>query len=507
MKLSSWSPAIATRLRCSPACVLPILLCAVLPPSPASASSGSGQVTTEELRGPEVPSHLRNKIRSVATTPITDQEQQELTEATQAWIQEVRACSGRVNAVPHLAQQTAALLALVTGNLHACAGRYRAVLDDLAAARLRPEGLRRSHALATAAVPLEFLDPWRDRNLGILRSMAHFNAVELAILPYLQDSTFHLEGYNPKFPLPAEDSRPVASTLVEALKTVTWHLWPQVRQKPLLEAIAVARHERHKAATLTQTHELAVAAAERREANELAEDLAAEAKAARDRARKTAENKKKKLRRAARQAEAERLEAEQLLTAQANAPTAEQVAEQAALREQALRESEARFRQAEQVERTAELAHKQELRDLRARLAREAADRTSQPRAASAPAVAEAAPRTWAVCWDPRADKERRRVHDPVEEFQIDAVIQELKEFGPDLLDSSSSRVLGGTDGLLFELRPGGGRSPWRVIYARNPDSDSYTVLECSHHDQLDAAVEVAKERLGTLDAEAALPF
>ena len=493
--------SIANALPSTHACVVPRLLCALLAAvgaaGPAVASSGQAPFSTELLRGPEVDGRLRNKFKSVLTTPVADREQEQLDDAIAAWSTAVKAHSGRINAVPALAQQTRTLLALVTDNLHTCALRYRAVLDEVTQAQHLPQGLVSRHALACAAAPLTFLDPWRDRNMGVLRSIAHFNAADLAILPYLQTEGFAFSGFNPNYPQPAQGSTTVASTLVDDLRWVTWHLWPQAQKKPLLAAITVFKQQQDKAASILGTLEKVEVTQARRQSEALAEAQAAQAKELRDRARKTAENRKKKERKAARLAEAALLESERLQSAAANAPTAAMLAEQAALREQAMRASEARAREAEMAEEAADLAHKRELRDLRARLAAEATNWATQPSPSMAVAV-ELAPQIWGVAWDPRAEKDRRRVHDPVEEDQLDAVIQELVEFGPDLLDSSSSKELTGTGGLLFELRPCGGHSPWRLLYARS-GSGTFTILACTDHDHLDAAVEVAMERQKTL--------
>jgi hypothetical protein len=74
----------------------------------------------------------------------------------------------------------------------------------------------------------------------------------------------------------------------------------------------------------------------------------------------------------------------------------------------------------------------------------------------------------WSVRWHPEAEEELRKL--PTEEqLALDHAIGKLAALGPRLPYPHQSAVRGSQG--LRELRPRGGRSPWRALYGRRGDS------------------------------------
>lgn len=78
------------------------------------------------------------------------------------------------------------------------------------------------------------------------------------------------------------------------------------------------------------------------------------------------------------------------------------------------------------------------------------------------------------VVWHPDADSERGRL--PADERPaVEAVVEKLKLTDHPLPYPHSSAVAGKDGAGLRELRPRGGASPWRALYARV--GDAFVVL------------------------------
>jgi hypothetical protein len=103
----------------------------------------------------------------------------------------------------------------------------------------------------------------------------------------------------------------------------------------------------------------------------------------------------------------------------------------------------------------------------------------------------------WEVVYHPDAEAERSKL--PIKErTAIAHVVEKLEALGPDLPFPHQSAVRGGKGGIR-ELRPRGGRSPWRPLYRRI--DEVFVVLAVgpeAENDRrgFDKAVSAAEERL-----------
>jgi hypothetical protein len=104
----------------------------------------------------------------------------------------------------------------------------------------------------------------------------------------------------------------------------------------------------------------------------------------------------------------------------------------------------------------------------------------------------------WEVVYHPDAEAERSEI--PTKErTAIAHVVEKLEALGPELPFPHQSDVRGAKGGIR-ELRPRGGRSPWRPLYRRV--GDVFVVLAVGPEAQNDRrgfgrAVSAAEERLG----------
>lgn len=80
------------------------------------------------------------------------------------------------------------------------------------------------------------------------------------------------------------------------------------------------------------------------------------------------------------------------------------------------------------------------------------------------------------VLWHPLAEAERAGIPDATERVAIQHVADKLELLGSRLPAPHSSAVRGDLGKGLRELRPRGGRSPWRPIY-RQVGSKSFVIL------------------------------
>jgi hypothetical protein len=76
----------------------------------------------------------------------------------------------------------------------------------------------------------------------------------------------------------------------------------------------------------------------------------------------------------------------------------------------------------------------------------------------------------WTVDWHPDAREEFRKLP-PDERVAIQHAVQKLELLGPQLPAPHQSAVRGRQGQGLRELRPRGGRSPWRALYDRSQDT------------------------------------
>jgi|SRR5215211_2936302 len=103
----------------------------------------------------------------------------------------------------------------------------------------------------------------------------------------------------------------------------------------------------------------------------------------------------------------------------------------------------------------------------------------------------------WEVVYHPDAEAERGEI--PIKErTAIAHVVEKLEALGPDLPFPHQSAVWGGKGGVR-ELRPRGGRTPWRPLYRRI--GDVFVVLAVGPEAEtnrrgFDRAVSAAEERL-----------
>lgn len=99
--------------------------------------------------------------------------------------------------------------------------------------------------------------------------------------------------------------------------------------------------------------------------------------------------------------------------------------------------------------------------------------------------------KTWIVEYVEEATREIRPLNKK-EWRSLCAVVDKLKELGPDLVPPHTKSLKGQTN--LFELRPRGGGSPVRPIYMRVNDGYKILAVACVK-DQFDTAVSSARER------------
>jgi hypothetical protein len=110
----------------------------------------------------------------------------------------------------------------------------------------------------------------------------------------------------------------------------------------------------------------------------------------------------------------------------------------------------------------------------------------------------------WEVKYHPEAEAEKNEL--PAKErVAIANAVKKLEILGPNLPSPHQSYVQGVKGKGLRELRPRGGRSPWRPLYCRI--GDVFVVLAVGPEAQNDRrrfnkAVSEAKERLSEIERE-----
>jgi hypothetical protein len=109
----------------------------------------------------------------------------------------------------------------------------------------------------------------------------------------------------------------------------------------------------------------------------------------------------------------------------------------------------------------------------------------------------------WRVLWLPQTRRELGRLPRTEQVAMVNAVLK-LEAVGPSLGYPHSSDVRGAD--RLRELRPRGGRSPWRALY-RRVGSDRFVLAAIAPEAQVDhrrfeRAVAQAVARLGELEEE-----
>lgn len=75
--------------------------------------------------------------------------------------------------------------------------------------------------------------------------------------------------------------------------------------------------------------------------------------------------------------------------------------------------------------------------------------------------------------WDVRYHPLARNEADSLERRErraTDHAVEKLVALGPELMFPHSSKIVGVRGGVLRELRPRAGRSPWRCLYCRVDD-------------------------------------
>lgn len=106
----------------------------------------------------------------------------------------------------------------------------------------------------------------------------------------------------------------------------------------------------------------------------------------------------------------------------------------------------------------------------------------------------------WTVLYLPEAEGERRRLH-AVEKAALINADRKLQALGPQLPYPHSSAVKGAD--RLRELRPRGGRSPWRALYRQV--GEVFVVAAVAPEAQVDgrkfeAACRAAQRRLSRIE-------
>jgi hypothetical protein len=107
-------------------------------------------------------------------------------------------------------------------------------------------------------------------------------------------------------------------------------------------------------------------------------------------------------------------------------------------------------------------------------------------------------PCVWTVQWHLEAEQELQGLP-PAERVALLRAVQKLEALGPRLPFPHQSAVRAG--GGLRELRPRGGRSPWRALYRRS--EDSFVIVAVSPEAQVDRrgferAIATAHRRWGS---------
>lgn len=108
----------------------------------------------------------------------------------------------------------------------------------------------------------------------------------------------------------------------------------------------------------------------------------------------------------------------------------------------------------------------------------------------------------WEVGYLEEADEERRRLP-AAEKNALDHAVEKLEAFGPRLPYPHQSAVRGADN--LRELRPRGGRSPWRAFYRRIGNAfviGSVGPEAESNPQGFRKTVRVAQKRLTEFEAE-----
>jgi hypothetical protein len=106
-------------------------------------------------------------------------------------------------------------------------------------------------------------------------------------------------------------------------------------------------------------------------------------------------------------------------------------------------------------------------------------------------------PCVWMVQWHLEAEQELQGLP-PAERVALLRAVQKLEVLGPRLPFPHQSAVKAG--GGLRELRPRGGRSPWRALYKRS--ENTFTIVAISPEAQVDQrgferAIATVHRRLG----------
>jgi hypothetical protein len=73
----------------------------------------------------------------------------------------------------------------------------------------------------------------------------------------------------------------------------------------------------------------------------------------------------------------------------------------------------------------------------------------------------------WAVVYHPEARRELAEIPAPGERTALAHAVEKLNALGPELPFPHQSHI----EGPIRELRPRGGRSPWRAFYGRIGDA------------------------------------
>lgn len=122
---------------------------------------------------------------------------------------------------------------------------------------------------------------------------------------------------------------------------------------------------------------------------------------------------------------------------------------------------------------------------------------------ATPPGGEKAAGPPYEVLWHPDAAAEHRAIEDKAERAAIQHAVQKLVSEGPRLPHPHQSAVKGKDGKGLRELRPRGGRSPWRPLYRQR--GSRFVIAAVGPEAQVNqrgfnAAVRRAQVRLADLE-------
>ena len=135
-------------------------------------------------------------------------------------------------------------------------------------------------------------------------------------------------------------------------------------------------------------------------------------------------------------------------------------------REEAYQTARAHALAMEEADQDDRLAYQTDLRALNASIEVENHRRAAAAaRPAAAAAEVKPAPSRYKVIWDLKAKKKLQKLADPATRTAIKAVVEKLRNEGPELVGTPHSTHLA-LDRRLFELRPNSGQSNQRILYA-----------------------------------------